>query len=52
MVGPAQSVFSASALQLPPRCAAVLDESAASRLTQKGYYRWIFANDPERAEFR
>jgi glucosamine-6-phosphate deaminase len=50
--GPITSMITATALQLHPRCAVVLDEAAASQLTQKDYYRWIFANEPEWQEFQ
>jgi glucosamine-6-phosphate deaminase len=45
--GPISSMITATALQLHPRCAVVLDEAVASKLTQKEYYRWIFENEPE-----
>jgi glucosamine-6-phosphate deaminase len=50
--GPITSMVTASALQLHPRCQVVVDEAAASRLQGVEYYRWIFANEPEWAEFR
>ncbi|HXT11758.1 MAG TPA: glucosamine-6-phosphate deaminase [Candidatus Angelobacter sp.] len=50
--GPVTSMITATALQMHPRCAVVLDEAAASQLTQKDYYRWIFANEPEWQEFQ
>jgi glucosamine-6-phosphate deaminase len=50
--GPITSMISATALQLHPRCTVVLDEAAASQLQAAGYYRWIFANEPEWEEFR
>lgn len=50
--GPVTSMISASALQLHPRCTVIVDESAADRLTQKDYYRWIFENEPEWKPFR
>jgi glucosamine-6-phosphate deaminase len=50
--GPITSMVSATALQLHPRCTVVVDEPAASRLEGAGYYRWIFANEPEWEEFR
>jgi glucosamine-6-phosphate deaminase len=46
------SMISATALQLHPRCVVVVDEAAASRLTEKDYYRWIFDNEPEWEPFR
>jgi glucosamine-6-phosphate deaminase len=50
--GPITSMVSASALQLHPRCTVVVDEEAASELTETDYYRWIFANEPEWQDFR
>jgi len=50
--GPITSMISASALQLHSRCTVVVDEAAARDLTEKDYYRWIFANEPEWEEFR
>lgn len=50
--GPITSMVTASALQLHPRCTAVVDEEAASQLTETDYYRWIFANEPEWQEYR
>jgi glucosamine-6-phosphate deaminase len=50
--GPITSMVTATALQMHPRCAVVLDEAAASKLTQKDYYRWIFAHEPEWQEFQ
>ena len=50
--GPITSMISATALQLHPRCTVVVDEAAASKLVEKDYYRWIFANEPEWEEFR
>jgi len=52
VVGPITSMISASALQLHARCTVVVDEAAASRLAGKDYYRWIFENEPEWAEYR
>lgn len=45
--GPITSMISATALQLHPRCTVIVDEAAAGKLTQKKYYRWVFANEPE-----
>ncbi len=50
--GPITSMISASALQLHQRCCIVTDEAAASRLEEKDYYRWVFENEPEWADFR
>jgi glucosamine-6-phosphate deaminase len=50
--GPVSSMITATALQMHPHCAVVLDEAAAGQLTQKEYYRWIFAHEPEWREFQ
>lgn len=50
--GPITAMISATALQLHPRCTVVVDEEAGSKLQGAEYYRWIFANEPEWAEFR
>ncbi|HLH53652.1 MAG TPA: glucosamine-6-phosphate deaminase [Verrucomicrobiae bacterium] len=50
--GPITSMVTASALQLHPRCTVVVDEEAASLLTETDYYRWIFANEPEWQDYR
>jgi glucosamine-6-phosphate deaminase len=50
--GPITAMVSASALQLHPDCRVIVDEAAATALQGTEYYRWIFANEPEWAEFR
>lgn len=50
--GPITSMVTASALQLHPECRVIVDEAGAARLEGQDYYRWIFANEPEWAEFR
>lgn len=50
--GPITAMVSATALQLHARCTVIVDEAAASKLTQTEYYRWIFDNEPEWDEFR
>lgn len=50
--GPVTSMITATALQMHPRCAIVVDEAAASRLTLQDYYRWIFSHEPEWQEFQ
>jgi glucosamine-6-phosphate deaminase len=50
--GPITSMVTGSALQLHPRCTAVIDEAAAANLQGTEYYRWVFATEPEWAEFR
>jgi glucosamine-6-phosphate deaminase len=50
--GPVTSMISATALQFHPNCTVVLDESAASRLREADYYRWIFENEPQWQPYR
>ena len=50
--GPVTSMVTGSALQLHPRTVVILDEAAAAELTQKEYYNWVFANEPEWAQYR
>ena len=50
--GPITAMISASALQLHPNCKVVLDEEAAEGLTQRAYYDWVFANEPEWRPYR
>ncbi len=50
--GPITALISATALQLHVRCTVIVDEAAASHLQGAEYYRWIFGNEPEWAEFR
>jgi glucosamine-6-phosphate deaminase len=50
--GPITAMISASALQLHSQCCVVVDEAAGKELTEKDYYRWIFENEPEWADFR
>jgi glucosamine-6-phosphate deaminase len=50
--GPVTAMVTASALQLHPRCQVVVDEAAAARLQGIEYYRWIFENEPEWADYR
>ncbi|MBV9812298.1 MAG: glucosamine-6-phosphate deaminase [Acetobacteraceae bacterium] len=50
--GPITSMISASALQLHPNCKVILDEAAASALSQREYYDWVFQNEPEWAAYR
>ncbi|HEY0760374.1 MAG TPA: glucosamine-6-phosphate deaminase [Acidisarcina sp.] len=50
--GPITSMISASAIQLHPNCKVVLDEAAASELTHRDYYDWVFANEPEWDAYR
>ncbi|MCJ7580266.1 MAG: glucosamine-6-phosphate deaminase, partial [Candidatus Aminicenantes bacterium] len=42
--GPVTAAVPASALQLHPHVKIILDEDAASRLTKKEYYCWVYNN--------
>lgn len=50
--GPITSMISATALQLHPRCTVIVDEAAAAKLENRGYYDWIFQNEPEWQPYR
>ena len=50
--GPITAMISATAIQLHAHCTVVVDEAAASNLKGSEYYRWIFENEPEWAEYR
>jgi glucosamine-6-phosphate deaminase len=50
--GPISGMVSATALQLHARCTVVVDEAAATKLTEVEYYRWIYENEPEWREYR
>lgn len=50
--GPITSMVTASALQLHPKCQVVVDAAAAAELQGTEYYRWVFNNEPEWADFR
>jgi len=50
--GPITSMVSASAIQLHPNCKVILDEEAAAQLQGREYYDFVFANEPEWADFR
>lgn len=50
--GPITAMISASALQLHANCKVIVDEAAAGALTQRTYYDWVFANEPEWREYR
>lgn len=50
--GPVTSMISASALQLHPHCRTIVDEEAATGLTQQEYYHWIFENEDEWSAYR
>ena len=50
--GPVTAMVTASALQLHPRCTVVADAAAAAELQGIEYYRWIFENEPEWADYR
>jgi glucosamine-6-phosphate deaminase len=42
--GPIMAEVPATALQMHPRAAAILDDPAASKLKRREYYKWVFAN--------
>ncbi len=46
--GPITSMVTASALQLHPAATVILDEDAASELSLKNYFKWVYANKPGR----
>jgi glucosamine-6-phosphate deaminase len=50
--GPITAMISASAIQLHANCKVIVDEAAAAKLEGRAYYEWIFAQEPEWAEFR
>lgn len=50
--GPITAMISATALQLHARCTVVVDEAAGAMLQGSDYYRFVFENEPEWAEFR
>lgn len=50
--GPITGMISATALQFHLSCKVILDEDAASALTAKEYYYWVFNNEPEWEKFR
>ncbi len=50
--GPITSMVSATAIQLHPNVQVVCDAEAASSLSGREYYDWIFENEPEWQEYR
>lgn len=50
--GPITSMISASALQLHSSCKILVDHDAASQLSGREYYDWVFQNEPEYAPYR
>lgn len=50
--GPLSAMISGTALQLHPKCTVIVDEPAATRLTQTEYYRWVFENEPDWDKYR
>lgn len=50
--GPITSMVTATALQLHPRCQVIVDRDAATLLQGREYYEWIFAHEPEWADYR
>ncbi|MDZ4198437.1 MAG: glucosamine-6-phosphate deaminase [Kiritimatiellia bacterium] len=49
--GPVTASISATAIQFHPDCRVIVDEAGGAKLTGTAYYRWIFENDPDWAEF-
>jgi glucosamine-6-phosphate deaminase len=49
--GPVTAAVPASALQLHPRARFIVDEAAASKLKNAGYYRWAYKNKGRAVEF-
>ncbi len=45
--GPITAMVTASALQLHPHCAVIVDEAAAARLKMHDYYLWAFETKPD-----
>lgn len=50
--GPITSMVSATAIQLHPSVQVICDEEAATRLSGREYYDWIFDHEPEWEEYR
>jgi len=44
--GPITSMVTASALQLHPKATVILDEDAASELSMKEYFKWVYKSKP------
>ncbi len=49
--GPMTSMISATALQMHPHALVIVDAAAASKLTERAYYDFIFETEPHWAEF-
>ena len=45
--GGISSFCPASALQMHPHATVIVDEAAASRLRNRDYYKWAYANKPD-----
>ncbi len=50
--GPLTSMVTGSAVQMHPSVVVILDEGAASQLTMREYYDWVFANEPKWKNYR
>lgn len=50
--GPLCAAVTASSLQMHENCIVVLDEGAAKNLKMRDWYDWVFANEPQWAEYR
>lgn len=44
--GPITAMVPASILQMHPRATVILDESAATKLRRREYYKWVYDNKP------
>ena len=42
--GPISSMCSASAIQMHQKSMVIIDEAAASKLSEKEYYKWVYKN--------
>lgn len=50
--GPVTAMISATALQLHPATTVIVDEAASIELEGVDYYRWLFENEPEWAQYK
>ena len=50
--GPLSSMVTGSAVQMHPATVVILDVGAASQLTMREYYDWVFANEPKWKNYR
>lgn len=50
--GPITAMVAATALQMHPSTAIIVDEDAAAKLEHKDYFYWIYENEPEWEPYR